>query len=349
MVILSLGQPLFDGRVHRMSAAWAWLGYQVSCLTPPWSASGGVVAGGIRRLGGLVHHLFSLTGPAPTWIHACDAETLPVAWLLSRRFRAGLLYDAHECFAQPGASLNHRLQARLEELFIHSASRVITVNSLIAAKLQGKYHCQVATVPNYLTTTEVRGTLSKERGQQRVLRGFTDKDVILVYSGALFPGRGLEDLPDLAMHLPRHWKILVKGFGPLEELFRRSAAAGCGRLLLEPAVKPLELVAQLRCADLGLLPYPPGRGNNQVSLAGKCFEYAAAGLGILSSPIPAVRSFITDTGIGRVVAEFTPAEVIPASVELLKDSERIRRRGKEFSQAHTLEHAMKQVLGELEQ
>jgi glycosyltransferase involved in cell wall biosynthesis len=217
-----------------------------------------------------------------------------------------LLLDLHEAMPEffrsrfPGARhpIVHGLVRLQERLSIGLASRVITVNDVMAERLVGLGvpAAKVGVVPNSpdLARFDPAGLPTRAFAADGVVR--------LVYAGALTPiyeldvaldalARIRRDRPSLAFHLD------VYGRGDSEAALVGRAAAGD----LEGCVTfhgriPIEAVpAAVAAADIGLAPTRQDRFTD-VSLSTKLFEYAAMDKPVVATGLPLVRrTFPPDT------------------------------------------------------
>jgi glycosyltransferase involved in cell wall biosynthesis len=226
-------------------------------------------------------------------------DFLAFAALPLRLIGVPLLLDLHEAMPEffrsrfPGARrpIVHRLVRLQERVSIGLASRVITVNDVMAQRLVGLGvpAAKVGVVPNSPDLSRF------DRTRQPVRPFAADGVVRLVYTGALTPTYELDvaldalariraDRPDMPVHLD------VYGRGDSEPALTERAAAddlrGCvtfhGRI-------PIEAVpAAVAAADIGLAPTRRDQFTD-VSLSTKLFEYAALDKPVVATALPLVR------------------------------------------------------------
>lgn len=252
-------------------------------LAKPGTALGGNAALGLaRRASGVVSALAAAPGGPYGLVHACDLETLPVA-LLYKPAGAEVVLDLHDL---PPAAL--------EPLWALAglADRILTVNEALKDAIVRRTGFPARILENW-TLPEERVLPDRHRLRLRRELGLAEDDFALVYSGSLFPGRGIEILGDLAKFAPPGLRLFAKGAGPL------APPPGVTRLAPSP---PARLVADLAFADCGLIPYPLASANQRAGLPSKLFEYAAAGLAVVSTPMPLVAARLERYGLGAIYA-----------------------------------------------
>src|SRR6185369_17238511 len=158
--------------------------------------------------------------------------------------------------------------------------------------------------PTVIMNTPNPADVSVEVSDIRSQIGLASEVPLLVYSGGVTRARGIHtavqalvDLPDVHLAV-----VCVPGVATdaVRELEAQAARLGVqDRLHCLDPVKPDEVVAFLRTADVGLIPilrYP----SHEMALPNKLFEYAFAGLPVVVSDMPSMKEFVERTRIGEV-------------------------------------------------
>jgi glycosyltransferase involved in cell wall biosynthesis len=252
----------------------------------------------------------------PDVVHAHDMHVIGVATRAAGRAKLrgkGLkvVYDAHEYVAglsRYGARTRRSIAAwaNHEREYIGEADRVITVSPAIARTLQSDH--DLDREPTVIMNTPNPADVSVEVSDIRSRIGLRAEVPLLVYSGGVTRARGIEtavqalvDLPDVHLAV-----VCVPGVATDAVRALEDQAAELGvqdRVHCLDPVKPNEVVAFLRTADVGLIPilrYP----SHEMALPNKLFEYAFAGLPVVVSDMPSMKEFVDQTRIGDVfVAE----------------------------------------------
>jgi glycosyltransferase involved in cell wall biosynthesis len=211
--------------------------------------------------------------------------------------------------------------------------------------MTARYEQKIHVLPNYLLTEE-KTTLSQEnRLKQRKLLGFTENDRIFLYSGALFKGRGIDTLLNWCALFPTSWKLCIKGFGPLKNYLHQLANSSLkNRLVLLPPSPPKQLVHDIQFADVGVVPYVSSNRNRQVSLAGKFFEYTAAGLPVMATNIPEIERRIHEHQLGVSLNEFSVSTLTSGGVWLLNNYCQLQKNSLQYAADRNLDQKFKEIL-----
>jgi glycosyltransferase involved in cell wall biosynthesis len=248
----------------------------------------------------------------PDVVHAHDMHVIGVATRAAGRAKLRgkdlkVVYDAHEYVAglsRYGARTRRSIAAwaNHEREYIREADRVITVSPAIARTLKSDHNLDRE--PTVIMNTPNPADVSVEVPDIRSRIGLRAEVPLLVYSGGVTRARGIEtavqalvDLPDVHLAV-----VCVPGVATDAVRALQDQAAELGvqdRLHCLDPVKPNEVVAFLRTADVGLIPilrYP----SHEMSLPNKLFEYAFAGLPVVVSDMPSMKEFVDKTRIGEV-------------------------------------------------
>lgn len=146
---------------------------------------------------------------------------------------------------------------------------------------------------------------------------------VIVYVGGLQAGRGLESAIQSLKHLPADYRLLLLGDGAIRDTLE-SLASNEGvseRVVFGGAIPWNEVIPCLSSCDVGLSLIDPSTPSYELALPSKIFEYAAAGIPVVSTPLEHVREmFRTEPWI--YYTELEPhriAETIMRAVETRSD------------------------------
>ncbi len=229
-----------------------------------------------------------------------------------------LVYDSHEIYLEARTSAEQpgwarRIVASSERRWSGEADAVITVNEALAVELEHRYHPRSMTVVHNCPprwTPPVAGV-----GILRERLGLAAGIPLAIYHGAFARHRGVEELagamlePGLeALH------VVVLGAGPRRAAFERLATEPSrkGRLHVLDAVDPDELLEWLAGADVGVMPIQPTTLNHRLATPNKLFECLAAGVPVVVSDFPGMRTIVLDDPGGALGATCDPAS--PGSI-----------------------------------
>lgn len=265
----------------------------------------------------------------PNIVHAHDASALPAAALVAKS-RLPLVYDSHELWRRRNRLGQRRPLGRLADALVERAlapraAVVVTVSNAIAAWLSRRY-------PLRRSPVVVRNlpTASRSASQQRLhsLAGLTDARVLL-YTGRLMEGRGLEFAVRCLHALPDNVVFVLMGYGdPTYVAGLRSLASGYGvteRIRIIGAVPSDEVTSVASAADVAYVVIEPICESYRYALPGKLFEAIAAGLPVLAADLPEIREIVEGHGVGRVFTPRTAGGFRTVFDRVLHDAPRYRQ------------------------
>ena len=241
-------------------------------------------------------------------MHANDLDTLPAGWLLARRGRARLVYDAHELyseFEEPAPRMARALTLRLERMLARRADAVVTVGDGVARELGSRLGLrrEPLIVPNAPARTEIAAR-EPSSGPLRV-----------VYQGGLGPGRSLDDLLRAAVD-GVELTIRIRMARP-DDLRAAIAARGLGdRVRVAEPVEPAGVLEALAGFDVGLIFDRPTTRNSALSTPNKFFEYLMAGLAVVAPRLETLGPLVESERIGVVYEPGSP-DALREALELL--------------------------------
>ncbi len=252
--------------------------------------------------------------PAADILHAHDLSALPAAVAARHRSPAPLIYDSHEVFVEAGLNARRpapatRAMRRMERRLAAEADVLITVNDELAAVLGPALDARrVVVVRNCPPRWPVP---SPRPDLLRQALGLPDATPLVLYHGALVPGRGLAELA-AAMAQPgleqAHLVYLGWGASEPEVAALVAAPAAAGRLHLLPPVPPDELLPWVASADVVAVTIQPDTLNHRLSTPNKLWEALAAGVPVLASDFPAMRHVVLDDPAGPLGAVCDPTD-----------------------------------------
>lgn len=242
-------------------------------------------------------------------VHAHDLDTLSAAWLIARRRRARLVYDAHELytgFDRDPPRLWLAVVRRLEGALARRAGAVVTVSDEIGAALVRLHGLR--TRPYIVLNAPPLEDLEVVAH---------DGPVRAIYQAAAGPGRHLEDLPAVD-GVEVHARVL-------------GAVTAPPHVILHAPLPPEELVHALREFDIGLVIDRPETENARLALPNKLFEYLMAGLAVLVPRAPAMAALVEREGVGRVYEPGRLGEALAALAADRPALEAMRHRARQVA------------------
>jgi glycosyltransferase involved in cell wall biosynthesis len=283
----------------------------------------------------------ALRSTRPHILHAHDTDALQPVAQAAQQLGVPFVYDAHELWLGQLRRGRGRLYwwafqawyALVERRYLHRAAAWLTVSPPIARHLERRYRLpKVHLVANYPDLDAV-----PPRQEIRQLPGAAAIPVeapIVLYLGALMPGRGIEQVIAALVEVPQAHFVLL-GRGDHEPALREAVdAAGLGERVhfLQP-VPPSEVVGHAQSATIGVSPGLPSCLSYEYSLPNKMFESMAAGLPVVASDFEQVRDIVLGSRAGLTVDTRDPSAIAAALRHLLAAPDEARDMGQNGQQA----------------
>ncbi len=257
-----------------------------------------------------------------------DLDTLLPNYLVaSLRFKP-LVYDSHEYFLG-STEIIHRPFVRnfwgaIESRIFPRLKHVITVNHSIADLYEKAYKNRPHVVRNLPHRYIPDAALKREDLGLPI-----DKKIILMQGGAINLDRGAEELIN-AMK-PQHGiedaVLYFIGGGDVWDKIRQLTK----ELHLErrvhflPKMPYQKMMRYTSLCDLGVSLDKPVSLNYKYSLPNKLFDYMAAGLPVLASPMIEVKKIVEGYDVGLCIQKHEPAHIAGKINEMLRDEENMKR------------------------
>jgi glycosyltransferase involved in cell wall biosynthesis len=245
-----------------------------------------------------------------------------------------VVYDSHELYLESGTAMRLPRQARrllrsYEQSLVRRSTAVITVNDGVAGALASRYGVDPVVVLNCPPYREVDrpGAMRRELG--------LGARPVLLYHGALSPGRGIEATLAAMPLLQQEVAFVILGNGSLAPMLaaRREDRKLVDRVFLHPAVAPRELLDWVVDADLAMVLIERSEENFRLSTPNKLFEAMTSGVPVVTSPLPVMREIVERERIGEV-ADPGDVDRIATTIEsLLGDAATLRQCGERARRA----------------
>jgi len=249
-----------------------------------------------------------------------DLDTLMACFLASRFKGRALVYDSHEYFTEVpellGRHFTQRIWKWIEKLCLPGVKFSLTVSHSIA----DAYHLQYGVNMEVIRNLPIHETKLARRPDLL----FCNPKRIIIYQGALNPGRGLEGMITSMQYLDK-FQFQIFGEGDirkkLEELVRQldieDRVVFMGRLPFD------ELKEYTRQASLGVSLEEDMGLNYRYALPNKLFDYIQARVPVLVSDLPEMKKIVEDNYIGEVLRDPDP-ELLAQQVKEMMNSHELR-------------------------
>lgn len=219
-------------------------------------------------------------------VYCNDAYCLPASVAVSALTGSKLVYDAHELeHDKNGQSrVSQAITLSLEKTCWPFVDYFITVSESI----RDHYLRTIGPKPSSVVLNSPLLIPSSEKAEVSDIRkdlGLGPDQIILIYVGALFEGRGIRGLLDSAESLPKNHHLVFLGEGALASDIT-SRGENLTNVHLVSPVSHEAVVDYISTADIGLCLLEPVSLSDILALPNKFFEYAFAGLPVLYSDLP---------------------------------------------------------------
>jgi len=235
-----------------------------------------------------------------------------------------LVYDSHEYFTgQQGLAerkIKYALWKKAERMIVPKINHMITVSQSIADIYRNEYGV------NPLVIRNVASSVARLVPHDRYELGAGDDELLIVLQGSgINAGRGATELIEAVKRLERV-RLLIIGSGDIiESLHLRERKPGAEtNMIFLPRMTWEEMMRYTMCCDAGLSLDTDTCINQRYSLPNKLFDYIAAGIPAVVSPLPEVSAIIEMYGCGLVLDEVTP-DAIAGQLERLRDDRSLLR------------------------
>ena len=249
---------------------------------------------------------------------ANDLDTLIPCYSVARLFGKSLVYDAHEYFTGQYGLAERKFQysvwKKVERLLVPKVRHMITVSNSIAGLYRNEYKVDPVVIMNVAASTDE--LIAYNRNNLRVGK----EDLLVVYQGSgINPGRGVMELIN-AMTMLERIRLIIAGSGDMiDEVKQAVTYKGLGsNVIFLPRMKWEEMMQFTMCCDAGLSLDPDNCINQRFSLPNKLFDYIAAGIPAVVSPLPEVSAVVERYACGLVLSHVTPY-TIAGALERLRD------------------------------
>ena len=226
-------------------------------------------------------------------VHANDLDTLPAGWLLARRSRARLVYDAHELYTEQMADpprVHRAVAGAIEHLLARRADAVATVSEPLAREIGLKLGLERP--PIVVLNCPSRDDAGEPEPSNGPLR-------VVYQAGGITEARPLDDLYAAAASLDSvRFTLLIASVDP-DELRADVRRRGLGdHVAVGEPVPVSDMVAALRPFEVGLVIDRPVSRNNELGFPNKLFEYLMAGLAVAVPHLPTMGPFVEREQVG---------------------------------------------------
>lgn len=341
-LVLLFGTLEYDGRAQRMIEILRCMGKVTATDIASQGMKRSDEAADIREVHihlprwseGIAGHLYFWCAASLLALHAKQSvviaenyfTSLP-GWLSAKLCGARLVYDAYELIIPDPIipmTKRDRFWYHLEKWTVHRAHLVIAANE-DRANLMAE-HYRLKELPTVMRNIPSRNEPGSENGNELkqfpALTRRSPDEVLVLYQGDVSLSRGIGRFVEAMEYLPSKFRLVVVGDGPDLNRLREQAKAleQTGRFTSLGRVPHRLLPAITRLADVGIITYPFQGLNNIYCSPNKVFEYAQAGLPMVSTNQPPLLKYVESYGIGELVGEHDSPEQMARMIQQVAEN-----------------------------
>jgi glycosyltransferase involved in cell wall biosynthesis len=268
---------------------------------------------------------------------------LPLGAFLRWKFNAKLIYDAHELETEKNGLWGFRKKVAkiIERVFIRKVDLTIVVSENIADWYRDTY--KITRPPVVMNVPFKQSPIKNDLFREGL--GIRKDQVIFLYQGGLFKGRGIELILNAFKERQKDDAVIVfMGYGQLENEIRKSSFE-CNNIYYFPAVEPSRVLEYTVAADVGLSIIENTCLSYNYCMPNKLFEYSMAGLAVVVSNMKEMAEFVTNNNSGFVFEGSSSQDLNTMIDSLLsKDLNQIKNNARKAALNNSWEYQEKKML-----
>lgn len=251
-------------------------------------------------------------------INASSVAPLPIAVFIKLLHfgKIKIVYDARELESERNdlVGLKKKVFSTIERKLIRFADEVTTVSDSIAEEYRKKYNIKK---PKLIINCPPLSIVEKSRKFHEVFN-LDNETKVFLYQGVFGKGRGIEVMIEAFKNLKNEKIALVlMGYGAMENEVKKASHEN-SNIFYHQAVSPDELLQYTACADVGLTLIENSSLSYYYCLPNKFFEYAMAGLPILSTNLLELQMLVTKYQCGILINDVSIEECISGIKRILR-------------------------------
>jgi glycosyltransferase involved in cell wall biosynthesis len=234
----------------------------------------------------------------PNVIHCHDTLVLPLGVIVKFFTRAKLIYDAHELESDRNGLT--RLQGLLTLGMEKVLWRFVDALIVVSPSIERWYHEAIGPKRSTVILNSPLFSEGLRRDEDYLRRKFfiPVERKVFVYVGILGHGRGIDLLIETFKDSLVSSHVVFLGYGELSEELKRLEGLH-PNIHVHDAVPHSHVVPIVQSADFGLCLIQNVSLSDYYCLPNKLFEYCFAGVPVLASDFPDIRSVLNEYGIGE--------------------------------------------------
>ena len=242
-------------------------------------------------------------------VHCHDFDTLPLGYLLAKRKKTKVIYDAHESYVDMLGNLPGWLKMaiyKVEGFLLKRTDLLITVGDILREAFIRRGAKQTCVVGNWKDPSQFQfppEALKEERKRLNIFNG----QLVISFITNLGMERQLQPLI-AAVKESREIFLIIGGDGPCREIVK-DASQKCGNIAYLGYVNPSKVPFYTALSDIIFYGFDPVNPNSRFSAPNKLFEALAAGKAVLTGDFGEIGKIVTETRCGLILRSFSEQEI----------------------------------------
>jgi glycosyltransferase involved in cell wall biosynthesis len=243
-----------------------------------------------------------------------DLDTLPATWLAAMLRRKTHVHDCHEYFRGVpelvGRKKTLAIWKWIEDRIFPKLKKVMAVNRSVADLYTREYGNPIRVVRNVPFRKQLTGARNKAD------LGIPEGRRVILYQGAVNVDRGLEEAMLAMEHVKSDAVLLILGTGDIFTALEKMVVDRSlpGKVMLTGAIPLEHLHAYTLLGDIGLSIEKDVCINYFYALPNKFMDYIQAGVPVLVSPFPEMKSIVEKYEIGEFLESHDP-EILAKQID----------------------------------
>jgi glycosyltransferase involved in cell wall biosynthesis len=216
--------------------------------------------------------------------------------------RVTLVWDAHEIYSEMANISPYilRVHKKIIQDSCRYIDRFITINESIGEFYEHTF--KELPKPNIIMNATVKSVCPKYDYRLHDAAKVDREKKILLFQGGLSEHRGIKFVLESSRYLNDDWAIVFMGSGYYSNHIKR-VSEDRGNISLIPPSPHEELVLWTQGATIGIIPYEGGFLNHALCTPNKLWEYPAARVPLLVSPLVELQKIVLKWKMGIVLEE----------------------------------------------
>jgi len=242
-------------------------------------------------------------------VHCHDFDTLPLGYLLIKRKKAKLIYDAHESYVDMLENLPRLIRKaiyRAENFLLKRIDLLITVGEILRETFEKRGVRRSCVVGNWKDPSKFKfppDFLKEEKQRLHISNG----QLVIAFVANLGKERQLTQLIEAVKETPSV-TLMVGGDGPCRGVIQE-ASSRYSNIIYLGYVHPSKVPLYTAICDMIYYGFDPSNPNSKFSAPNKLFEALAAGKAVLTGDFGEIGRIVKETGCGMIVNNYSIMEI----------------------------------------